>query len=140
MTDHGWHRALGMLALAFLFASWMAWSWFKDPFDPTLGGTDAYGHNGQGALGIGLALLAVEAGVATLALVPWKRSGYALSAGAFTVLLAPWVGLWFVLSMHAGGVIMIHLMWLVVLWLVMVAFTIVGGVRAIVSRARRTPA
>ena len=128
MTEHGWHRALGLLVFALLFALAMVGSWLSDPFDPTLVGTDAYGHNGEGALPLGLALLAVEAGVAVLALVPWKRNGYILTGARYSILLLPWV-----FSMHQGGVVMVHLMWLVSLWLLMVGITMWGVARKLIA-------
>ncbi len=140
MTEHGWHRALALLTFALPFAAWMIWSWASDPFDPAHGGTGAYGHNGEGAITLGLALLLIEVGAAVVAVAPWKRTGYVLTCAIFSVLLVPWTGLWALLSMHQGGVIIIHLMWLIALWLSMVGLTFVGLVRKLIARARRSPA
>ena len=90
----------------------MARDWAADPYDPSLVGTSSYGHNGEGALVDMLAMSAIELAVLVAILRPWSydRSwGRALLAAA---LLLPWTAVSMMLSMHAGGIVLLHFMWL----------------------------
>ncbi|MBX7081214.1 MAG: hypothetical protein K1X88_18585 [Nannocystaceae bacterium] len=96
----------------------MARDWWHDPYPPAHAMQDAYGHNHEAALTKGLLISFVEL-VAVLAILrPWsyQRSwGRALLALA---LLLPWLLIWTVLTMHAGGVFVLHWLWLGALVLV----------------------
>lgn len=126
---------IGCLWLA--FAVLMARSYFLgDPPDPGRAGTAAYGHNHAGALAEGLVMTLSEAAAIYLILRPWSylRSwGRALGALA---LLAPWTVIAAILSMHAGGVVMLHLLWLLCLDLIVASVALWSGVAALRRRAR----
>lgn len=113
----------------------MARDWAGDPYDPALEGTARYGHNGDGALGFGLGLSAIELVVLVAILRPWSydRSwGRSLVAVA---LLLPWTAMSMLLSMHQGGVVTLHFMWI---FLALVGLVITFLVSAIsVFRAPR---
>lgn len=94
----------------------MAISWRLDPHDAARVGTDAYGHNGEGALALGLALTVVETLVLAGALRPWSYTRASWLRPLLVLLLAvPWTLVSAVLTMHAGGVIVIHLLWLLII-------------------------
>lgn len=113
-----YHRSMRILRigwlplLAVLTAAAMIRSWIGDPYRPEVELRDQYGHNGEGALVRGLVLVAIELVVLLAILRPWSyhRSwGRALAAA---IALAPWTLLSTVLTMHAGGVISLHALWL----------------------------
>jgi hypothetical protein len=92
-------------------ASMMVHDWASDPYDPVLTGTDRYGHNHESALVDGLVGTLIELAVLIAILRPWSydRSwGRSLVAAA---LLAPWTAISMVLSMHQGGIVALHFMW-----------------------------
>jgi len=132
-------KAMRVALLPALWAAtaWMmARDWASDPYDPVLSGTARYGHNHEGALVDGLVLTLVELAVLVAILRPWSydRSwGRSLVA---VVLLAPWAFLSMVMSMHAGGIVVVHLMWIL---LALVGLVVVFLVSAIsVYRAPRS--
>lgn len=93
-------------------ASLMARDWADDPYNPALTDTRRYGHNHEGALVDGLVITLIELAVLLAILRPWSydRSwGRALVAVA---LLAPWALVSMVLSMHQGGVVVLHFAWI----------------------------
>ena len=116
-----------------MVAALMAQSWSSDPYDPALTGTSAYGHNGEGALSTGLLLTGVEALVLLAALRPWSYSAKAWWRPLAVLPLAiPWTLLSAVLTMHAGGIIAIHLLWLLLICAALVLTTVAG----VIARAR----
>ena len=101
----------------------MCRDWYHDPYDPSLEGTDAYGHNGPGALTFGLAFSAGELLVYYAILKPWRRvrpPWYVLTPVLGLILFGGWSFVQMFLSMHAGGIQAFHLLWLLALdlWLV----------------------
>ncbi len=126
---------LGALpALWGITASLMVRDYIRDPYDPALLGTSGYGHNHQGALAQGLVLTLVELVFVYAILRPpsYDRS-WARALGAFLLLL-PWTGVWMVLTMHTGGVITIHFLWLASLELLLFVLTIASGLAALLTR------
>lgn len=108
------NAGLLMLALFFSYAMYRDF-YVLDPYNPSLGGTSAYGHNGQDSLRSMLEFLGVELLVAYAIIRPWsyKRSWKrALLAFAITV---PWMMLMGIASMHSGRVVVLHVLWLVAL-------------------------
>ncbi|MBK8259876.1 MAG: hypothetical protein IPK80_00875 [Nannocystis sp.] len=51
-------------------------------------------------------------------------------------MLAPWTVIAAILSMHAGGVVMLHLLWLLCLDLIVASVALWSGVAALRRRAR----
>jgi hypothetical protein len=114
-----WIPALLWLGAAVL----MGVDWHHDPYDPSLEGTDAYGHNGPGALTYGLAFSLGELLVYGALIRPWRRErprGYVLTPVLGLFLFGGWSFVQMFLSMHAGGIQAIHALWLLALdlWLV----------------------
>jgi apolipoprotein N-acyltransferase len=106
----------------------------QDPYNPLLEGTRRYGHNHEGALRDGAVASLVELAVVYVVMQPWKTGGRAWLRGLIALMaFVPWTLLSAVLTMHAGGVVMIHLLWLLALDVVLVGI-VVGS---LVSRASR---
>lgn len=107
-----WFARLWPLALLVGAAALMIQSAHTDPYDPALTGTARYGHDHDGALAQLLPLCLVEFAVLQLVLVPGdpqRRIGRAVVA---LVLLVPWTLGSLVLTMHQGGVVAAHALWL----------------------------
>ena len=103
----------------------MAGSWSSDPYDPALTGSDAYGHNGEGGLSFGLVLTGIEALVLLLALRPWSYTARSWARPLVTLGAAlPWTLLSALLTMHAGGIIALHLLWLLAVDAALVVLTL----------------
>jgi hypothetical protein len=93
-------------------------------------------HNRPGDLNRNALLVVAEALVALAVIRPWS---YARSWGralAAVTLFAPWVLLNFMFMVHSGGIMVLHTLWLVALWLGFVIATawsagarVAGGVR-----------
>jgi hypothetical protein len=108
-----------------LTALLMARDWANDPYDPT---NDRYGHNHEGALTDGLVMTSVELVVLVAILRPWSYDRSWVRSLVATVLLAPWTMLSMMMSMHAGGIVFIHLFWI---FLVLVGLSVTFLVSAI---------
>lgn len=116
------HVGLGRtLRLAGLPCLWLAivvlmiQSHLDDPYNPALTGTAAYGHNHEGALLQGMIWTFTEVVIVSAILRPWtyrRNWGRALAALA---LLVPWTGLSLLLTMHAGGIVALHTLWLMLI-------------------------
>lgn len=93
-------------------AALMARSAALDPYDPQRSGTSGYGHNHDGALLEGLVATAIELLVLCVILRPWSldrtRWGRAL---VVCLVFTPWAITSAMLSMHAGGIFMLHFLW-----------------------------
>ncbi len=104
-------RGAALPALWVTFAAWIVQDWIADPYDGGRLGTRAYFHNQRGALAQGLTLSAVELVVILAIVRPWSyRRSWGRSAGALAALL-PWAALCAVPLLHAGGVAVIHFLW-----------------------------
>ncbi|MEZ4452543.1 MAG: hypothetical protein R3B09_23970 [Nannocystaceae bacterium] len=127
-------RLGGLASLWFATAALMVRSVLGDPYDPTRTGTAAYGHNHEGALLEGLVWTFTEMVILYAILRPWsyQRSwGRSLAALA---LLAPWTALSMVLTMHAGGVVVTHFLWLAILTVIVLVLALTSGFAAITAR------
>ncbi len=125
----------GIPALWTSFALWMAQDWRADPFDPLRHGTEAYFHNHEAALVHGLSLTLLEATAVLLILRPWSyRRSWGRSLSAVIVVL-PWTAFWGMSLMHAGGIVVIHFVWLVALLAVTSIAAVWSGVAARRSHA-----
>lgn len=133
-------RTFGLAAIWALTAILMLLNGLHDPFDPALEGTRRYGHNHEGALRDGLVVSLVELAVLYGVLRPWKMGGRAwLRILGILVLLVPWTLVSAVLTMHAGGITTIHLMWLLTVVLVLVGALVVSGAAAMARRGSPEP-
>ena len=109
--------------LAIFFAFWllavgdMTWTYLSNPHDPTLTGTDRYGHTYPGELARILTVAAGEIIVLLAILRPWTyRRSWGRALLAFAV-LSPWLLLWGAVGLHAGPTTHAHTAWLLLLWL-----------------------
>jgi len=111
-------RALRLGALPSLwlaFALMMVRDYLGDPYDPTLVGTAAYGHNDEGALLMGLGWSFTELVIIVGILRPWSyQRSWGRGIGAVALLL-PWTALSVLALMHAGGVFALHALWVMFL-------------------------
>jgi hypothetical protein len=128
-------RTFGLLALWCLTVAWMAVAYLRDPFDPSLEGTHARGHNGQGALWDGVIVTLVELAVLHLLLRPWQKERSWAWPALTVILLVPWTMFSAMLCMHAGSIFFIHLFWLFMVGMALVGAGAGAGVRAVKRRA-----
>jgi hypothetical protein len=108
----------------------------RDPFRAALEGTARYGHNHDGALTTGIVLATLEAVVLIGILRPWSYDRSWARAAVALVLWLPWTALSMVFTMHAGGVLLIHFLWLFALLCALVV-TIIWSAIALLLRPRR---
>ncbi len=118
MTRSTWTRLLRLWGLPCgwcVLAFFMFTDWYSNPPDPTLSGTDAYGTNQPGALRFGIIASLIELGVVLAMLRPWAEARvWPWEVGAW-VLVTSWLAVSMFLSMHGGGVVFLHLVWVGVL-------------------------
>lgn len=106
------------------------------PAPPSPRGGESYGYNHPGVFWTALLLSVAELLVLLAVLRPWSyRDSWGRSLVAL-ILLTPWTFLNFVATMHAGGVLNLHVLWLLGAWLAMPVATI----RGLELRGRRVPA
>ena len=111
------------------FAVLMVQSAVRDPYDPTLTGTAAYGHNQEGALLMGLGWSLSELVILTGILRPWSyHRSWGRGLGAVALLL-PWTALSILSMMHAGQIFALHALWLLVVLVAIITVTTVSIVR-----------
>lgn len=112
----------------------MVRSYLGDPPDPSREGTAAYGHNHAGALVDGLLWSASEVVILYAILRPWSyRRSWGRAAGALALLL-PWTAMSMVLTMHAGGVVVLHFLWLACCCVGALGLLVLRGVDALRGR------
>lgn len=122
-----WPLMLGIAAVAL-----MAMDWRDDPFDPSLAGTRRYGHNHDGALTQMAVWVLIELVVLYVVLGPGSARAQIWRAVVALVIFVPWTLLSLALVMHAGGVVAVHGLWLLVVCVGLVAVL----VTRIVARPR----
>ncbi len=116
-------------------AAWMVRDYVADPYVAGRVGTRAYFHNHEGALVQGLGASVVELAVVMLILRPWShRRSWPRAALALTVFL-PWTAFSAIPLMHAGGLLVIHALWLACVVLVLLACAVGSGAAALRARA-----
>jgi hypothetical protein len=95
----------------------MVLSWVNDPPSPSLVGTASYGHNEPGSLPNMSIWLLFELAVVLAVAQPWRSDlvAYRRRANAAAVMSAVWFVLLSIASMHAGGVVLGHNLWLLLL-------------------------
>lgn len=97
--------------------------WLRNPHDPA---TFDYGSNHEGALVQGLAATTIELAVLLATLRPWAgRAGVGRVAFAL-LLFAPWAWWNFMHSIHAGGVVLVHTLWCLLICLGLVVAFVSG--------------
>ncbi len=109
-----WLARLWPLALWGVTVALMAHNWQIDPFDPALEGTARYGHNHEGALAELVLWTAVELVVLYVVLAPGAARPGSWRALTALLLFTPWTLLSLLFMMHAGGVVALHGLWLMV--------------------------
>lgn len=129
-------RIVGLLLLWAATVAAIVRDHLGDPFDETRVGTAAYGHNAPGALGLALGATLLEL---LLILMILRPGSYLRSWGrplVGLVVLAPLLGLSLVMSLHAGGIMLIHLLWVLVLAALCVLLLLISGTAAFLNRGR----
>ena len=122
-----WPLVLGIAAVALMYMDWR-----EDPFDPALQGTRRYGHNHDGALTQMAVWVLVELVVLYVVLGPGSASARIWRAAVALVIFVPWTLLSLAVMMHAGGIVAVHGLWLLVVCVGLVAVL----VARIVARPR----
>ena len=112
----------------------MVRDYVADPYNPSLQGTDAYGHNSEGSLLPALGITVIELAVVYLILRPWSYRRSWLRAGIAFVIYLPWTGLSGFMCMHAGGIFAIHFLWLASLGMTLAICFVWSGLAAIQAR------
>src|SRR5262249_22752018 len=77
-----------------MFAVWILVDWRRDPYDPSLVGTRAYGHNGAGSLELGLGVSLFELAVFYAVTCPFLMKRPRLFFLVPLLSIVPFVG-WF---------------------------------------------
>ncbi|MEZ4383176.1 MAG: hypothetical protein R3A79_17745 [Nannocystaceae bacterium] len=120
-------RLAGLPCLWLAIVVLMVRSHLGDPYDPALEGTAAYGHNHEGALLQALVWTFTELVIVSAILRPWSyRRSWGRALGALA-LLVPWTGLSLMMTMHAGGIVALHALWLLLVT-VLVAVVLVSAI------------
>jgi len=110
-----WQQIVPLYGLPFLWViavSLMMMCAAKDPFDPSLVGTAAYGHNQEGALWKGIVVTFAELVVAMGVLRPWSFYNSRWRTVTALLLFVPLSIFSLFLTMHAGSIIAVHFSWL----------------------------
>ncbi len=109
-------RSLALPALWMVIVALMARSYFLvDPPNPALTGTAAYGHNGESHFRSFTIMSFVELAVFTAILRPWSYRRSIWRAVAALALAIVWLGPSSLITMHAGSVVALHLLWVLIL-------------------------
>lgn len=108
-------RVAALPLLWIITAIAMVVNYLGDPYSPLREGTAAYGHNHAGALTDGLLFSLAELILVGLILRPWSyRQSWGRAVAAW-VAFVPWTLMAMMMTMHAGGVLLIHFVWLLAL-------------------------
>ena len=121
-------RLGGLPCLWLAFAVMMIRNYLGDPYDPSLEGTAAYGHNQEGALLQGLGLSLSELIILMGIFRPWSYDRSWGRGMIAVALLLPWTALGLLSMMHSGGVFALHGLWLVIILVGALVTTIVSAV------------
>jgi len=124
-----WRFALPSALLAsILLLMWR--SAIRDPGPTGLPGDLPNWHNRAGDLALMTRLVLVEAVVALLIFRPWSYRRNWGRAGVAVLLFAPWLLLNFMLLIHSGPIMVLHALWLLVLWISFLAVAFRSGAAA----------
>jgi hypothetical protein len=117
----------GLLLLLWLATAATMWrDQVRDPYDASLVGTARYGHNHDGALRDGLVAASIELVLAIALFAPWAAPSVGRAVLGL-LLAASWTLSSMMLSMHGGGVVAIHFLWMGALTLWFLALAIASG-------------
>ncbi|MBL9105340.1 MAG: hypothetical protein JNL82_30655 [Myxococcales bacterium] len=101
------------VALFAATAGLMVHDHLSDPHDPTLTGTDRYGHNAEGAL---LHMLAWSFGELLAVYVVLAPGSDRVARALFALaLFLPWSFFSLLMVMHQGGIVALHALWMLTL-------------------------
>ncbi|HEU5185607.1 MAG TPA: hypothetical protein VFU01_13630 [Gemmatimonadaceae bacterium] len=114
----------------------MTFTYVRNPYDPSLMGTTAYGHTSPGELTRMLTILAGELVLFLAILRPWSYRQSWLRALFALVILSPWLLLWGPIGLHAGPTTHAHTTWLLVLWVGLFAVLVVSAVSRVAARSK----
>jgi hypothetical protein len=107
----------------------------NDPFDPQLTGTARYGHNHSGALVDVLVITVMELLVIYAILRPWSLdSSRWRRAMALALVFVPWTMISMLSAMHAGGIVALHVLWVMVVLALALVLWLWLGLTAVVRR------
>jgi hypothetical protein len=109
----------------------------RDPGPTGLPNDLRYLHNFPGDLRQNAILVLIEAAIALLVIRPWsnnRNSGRGLVAA---VVFAPWLLLNIMFGIHSGGIMVLHTLWLLALWLSFFGAAVWSGDARVVSRDPR---
>lgn len=106
--------SIALVAMWATTVALMVRSHLLDPFDPRRQGTAVYGHNPEGALRVGLTAITIELALAFLVIRPWLRPAVGRSTIGL-LLAAPCAVLSMLMTMHAGGIVALHFLWMALL-------------------------
>jgi hypothetical protein len=112
----------------------MVRGWHRDPYDPSLRGTESYFHNPAGALTTGIRFISIDILVLYAVLRPWSYDRSWRRALAALVLFTPWAVLNTFSLMHAGSVWATHVMAVLAIWLGLALLLAVSGIATLVQR------
>ena len=110
-----------------------------DPFNPSLTGTARYGHNGEGSFNDYAVMIAVEFCILAATLLPFSFSRFYWIR---PLILQPFFGAWFLMmalaGMHAGGVHLIHMLYLLGINVIIFILLIASLIAELVGRKNQT--
>jgi hypothetical protein len=102
-----------------------------DPPDLLPPGEPPYGHNTPEILGRTVIITLIELGLLYRILRPWSFDRSIGRVVGAMVLFLPWGVLNLLISMHAGGVFLWHMVWLVAVKLILVGLLLSTGISAL---------
>ena len=113
---NSWFRLGIFLVLtvpAALFVYWLYDSYYvTDPYNPNLQGTQAYGHNGEGAFELYGMMTLIEYAVLLGVLLPFSFSRfYFVRLIILQAVFGFWLFMMFFSAMHSGNTHIIHMLW-----------------------------
>jgi hypothetical protein len=126
-TGRTWFARFWPAALCALTVLLMYRDWLSDPYNPSLEGRARYGHNHEGALWQMVLWVLCEWAVLQGVLRPGGREREVWRAALALLLLLPWTYFSMFMAMHAGGIVGLHVLWLMA--------AVVGVAGVLVSRS-----
>lgn len=114
-------RKFGFIFCWAIFIVLMWRDHLQDPYDPNFRGPPVYGHNQEGEFLQGFIITLIELGILYMIIRPASfRRSWMRVIGAIA-LFFPWTLLMIFMTMHGGGILMLHFLWLLVVDLMLIA-------------------